>query len=108
MRRVSEAGRLPPPPPAPGRTVLTQTFLRILPRMWHSRLVPSMHCASSRPLPGAGAGVGWALADGRVAQRCACVCVAGALPSEGAARGAAHRACAALARTLSGGKARGR
>lgn len=31
--------------------VLTQTFLRILPRMWHNLLMPSMHIASSRPLP---------------------------------------------------------
>lgn len=28
-----------------------RTFLRILPRMWHSRLTPSMQCASRRPLP---------------------------------------------------------
>mmetsp|Transcript_12576 Transcript_12576/g.30539 ORF Transcript_12576/g.30539 Transcript_12576/m.30539 type:complete len:201 (-) Transcript_12576:30-632(-) len=31
--------------------VFTHTFLRILPRMWHRRFTPSMHCASSRPLP---------------------------------------------------------
>ena len=30
---------------------LTHTFLRILPRMWQSRLMPSMHCASQRPCP---------------------------------------------------------
>lgn len=33
-------------------TVFTQTFLRILPRMWHRRFTPSMHWASRRPFPG--------------------------------------------------------
>lgn len=31
--------------------MLTQTFLRILPLMWHRRLMPSIQVASSRPLP---------------------------------------------------------
>ena len=31
--------------------VFTQTFLRILPRMWQRRFTPSMHCASRRPFP---------------------------------------------------------
>ncbi len=32
-------------------TVFTQTFFRILPLMWQSRLVLSIHIASKRPFP---------------------------------------------------------
>ncbi len=35
----------------PELTVFTQTFFLIFPLMWHSLFVPSIHMASSLPLP---------------------------------------------------------